>query len=235
MYPSYGYYPTRRGRPRVGLDQLIGRDQLIAGFEELVGAASDPAVAALLGQRGMAQPDLLPLNLANIQQYVQQHAPDILPLNLNSIQQYVAANQAQQAHAQAIDDASYQVGDPMVVRQVSPDRKLRIPAGFSSLAVGAGTSTTISVRPQTLFRADELVIPELFGANFTITGISIGQVSLLTGSGPVPALAFSEKSLRSCHLDFPTNQVVQEILLTVANITAAPHDIYGMFYGRAAF
>lgn len=146
---------------------------------------------------------------------------------------------AQAQHAQQFRHAAHnlamQRGQPMVVRQIEPDRKLKLPAGFAALAVAAAASAPITVRPQCLFRADELVIPELFGANFVITELSIGQTRLIVGGAPVSALGFSEKSLRPLKLDWPTNQITQEILMVVTNITAAAHDLYGMFYGRAAF
>lgn len=228
-------------------DGIIGDDEysgaLMYSGDEIVGdedwAGADPDVAALMAgdddfagavaRRPMLRPGAL--NRGRV-------APRGNPGLALAQRQALARVQAQQARHAAFAQRERQFvmqrGNPMLVRQQSPDRKLKLPAGFSAAAVAAGASTVIQVEPQCLFRADELVIPEIYGENFVITELAIGQIRLIVGAGAVSALVFSEKTLRPITLDWPTNQVTQKILLIATNISAAPATLYGMFYGRAA-
>lgn len=223
-------------------DGIIGDDEysgaLMYSGDEIVGddewAGADPDVAALMAGdddfAGAVRRRPLP----------PRGRPAMRPnVGLAQAQrQALARVQHQQAQraafAQRERNFVMQRGNPMLVRTQSPDRKLKLPAGFSASAVAAGASTTIQVEPQCLFRADELVIPETYGANFVITELAIGQIRLIVGAGAVSALVFSEKTLRPITLDWPTNQVTQKILLIATNISAGAATLYGMFYGRAA-
>lgn len=208
----------------VGADADVSA--LMAGDDDYAGAVAlrRPALRPGALRRPVARPQVRP-NFGGAQ--------------LALAQRNALANvQAQQARAAAFAQRERQFmmqrGNPMLVRSQSPDRKLKLPAGFTAAAVAAAASVTIQVEPQCLFRADELIIPETYGANFVITELAIGQIRLIVGAAPVSALMFSEKTLRPITLDWPTNQVTQKILLIATNISAAPATLYGAFYGRAA-
>jgi hypothetical protein len=213
----------------VGAEELVGDGALISGYGSHghVMYGADPDAAALLAAGG----DVM-YGDALVSGAINPH----LGGHYGALLHNLAAKNAQaQRFKQASHHLAMQRGQPMVIRQMQPDRKLKLPAGFFALAVAAGASAFLTVRPQCLFRADELIIPELYSQNFIINEMSIGQTRLIVGGQPVPALVFSEKSYRPIKLDWPTNQITQEILLTMTNVAAVAKDLYGCFYGRAAF
>lgn len=216
-------------------DGIIGDDEFSGGLlysgDAIVGdddfAGADPDVAALMGDDEYA--GAVARRRAPV-----RGRPGLNLAQRNALAHSVAQQQRAAAFAQRERNFVMRRGNPMLVRTQNPDRKLKLPAGFSALAVAAGASTTIQVEPQCLFRADELIIPEVYAANFVITELAIGQIRLIVGAGAVSALMFSEKTLRPITLDWPTNQVTQKILLIAQNISAAAATLYGSFYGRAA-
>lgn len=219
-------------------DELLGDDDvsggvLYAGADELIGADPD-AVALMAGDDDYAGDELWAGAAPRRPTAFGRGRGGFNPRQRTALSQVM--NRQMQADRFAARRRAFQMshGQPALVRQISPDRKLKLPAGFSATGITTLASATITVRPQCLFRADELVIPETFANNFVITELSIGQIRLIVGSAPVPAAAFSEKSLRPLKLDWPTNQITQEILMQVTNIAATTQAIYGMFFGRAA-
>lgn len=219
-------------------------NQIVGGYEQIVGAHADPDVRALVGAQYVMGAD--PSGLGGAANLLARAAGahltgpqlrGIMGQTGQSVADALAQLVAQQQQQNAVQQAAQALAQPAVVMPQSCLVKRRIPAGFEATAVAAGATQSVTVRPQVLFKAERLVIPYAGnGQYFSITQFNIGQQNLLVGNAPVPAGIFSENATGMIEgLGLPTNQPVQEITLSFKNNDAAAHDIRGAFEGIAVF
>jgi len=100
----------------------------------------------------------------------------------------------------------------------SQDRVLWL--GFRYLNISAGSSQTVTSRPQDTFAPRKVVVPSSVAPNFDILDIRIGAISQLSSADPIPAEAFiPNASLTDVHFD--TAQISQDVVFSVNNISNA--------------
>lgn len=122
-----------------------------------------------------------------------------------------------------------------VLRSQVPSRARRIVLPMTSTGtVAAGTSATITARPQTMaFKPQRVVIPATIAPNFTIEDIKVGNVSQLAQSGSLPGEAFVQ-TLFDGEMDMDTVQTSQDFVIQLTNISGAATTFRAAVYGRAA-
>lgn len=128
-----------------------------------------------------------------------------------------------------------QAGAGVVVRTQEPTkaRKLVLPMA-SSGTVAAGSSATITARPQTIaFKPQRLLIPATIAPDFTIEDIKVGNKSQLAQSGSLPGEAFVQGAFDAM-LDMDTVQTSQDFVLQLTNIAGAARTFRAAVFGRAA-
>lgn len=128
-----------------------------------------------------------------------------------------------------------QAGAGVVVRTQEPTkaRKLVLPMA-SSGTVAAGSSATITARPQTIaFKPQRLLIPATIAPDFTIEDIKVGNKSQLAQSGSLPGEAFVQGAFDAM-LDMDTVQTSQDFVLQLTNISGAARTFRAAVFGRAA-
>lgn len=142
-------------------------------------------------------------------------------------------NPYNQAQRQAAAWKQAQAG--LIVRDQTPTKARRLVLPMSSTGtVTAGTSSTITARPQTIaFKPQRLVIPATVAPDFTIEDIKVGNKSQLAQSGSLPAEAFTQSSFE-VSMDMDTVQTSQDFVLQLTNISGANRTFRAAVFGRSA-
>jgi hypothetical protein len=105
---------------------------------------------------------------------------------------------------------------------------------FVSLAVAAGGSVDIIVRPQLVFRADEIIVgATVAAAPFNLTQVKIGVVPQAVAGGEVPTECFPA----SCGPKFGFDIADQgtDITMSVKNYNVAAKDFFGILVGDEVY
>lgn len=105
-------------------------------------------------------------------------------------------------------------GPSVASRSYSKGRSLVLPLS-SSGTVAASTTTTITARPQTLFRPERLVIQDS-GGNFTVNDLKIGKNSQFVAAGSLPSAVFAANAF-GVRLKMDTCQVAMDVAINVTN------------------
>lgn len=119
----------------------------------------------------------------------------------------------------------------VVEREVSKARV--VPLGFPTTAVAAGANADIQTQPQTLFRAQRLVIPSDIAGAVLVRDLRIGARSVLPNANPVPGRMFTETTVGG-DMNLDTAQVSQIITLSITNTSAAAITFNAGIYGTMA-
>lgn len=143
------------------------------------------------------------------------------------------ANQRNQWMKQAAAYKQAQSG--VIVRDQPPTKARRLVLPMSSTGVvNAGTSATITARPQTIaFKPVRITIPATIGPDFTIEDIKVGNKSQLAQSGSLPAEAFVQTAF-GVEMDMDTVQTSQDFVLQLTNISGANRTFRAAIFGRSA-
>lgn len=123
----------------------------------------------------------------------------------------------------------------VVVRDQLPTKARRLVLPMTSTGtVNAGTSATITARPQTIaFKPIRITIPATIGPDFTIEDVKVGNKSQLAQSGSLPAEAFVQTAF-GVEMDMDTVQTSQDFVLQVTNISGANRTFRAAIFGRSA-
>lgn len=124
------------------------------------------------------------------------------------------------------------VNDGALVRDVSPSKAREFIIGFGVTSVAASGSSTITQRPQVLFRPERVVIPSNIALDFMVTDIKVGKNSQFTANGEVPAVVFSETSF-GVRLKMDTCQISMDITLSIRNLSANARNFTAAIIGPA--
>ena len=118
-----------------------------------------------------------------------------------------------------------------VVREDKPSGSRRLPLPIDSgVTIAAATTQILTVRPTNPFRPELLVVDPAIAPSFLVNDIKIGRRSQFIGSGSVPAAAFSPLS-PLVTLQFDTDQISQDISVSVTNTSGAPQRFTGFLLG----
>lgn len=142
-------------------------------------------------------------------------------------------NQRQQWMRQA---AAYkQAQNGLIVRDQTPTKARRLVLPMTSTGtVAAGSSATVTARPQTIaFKPIRVMIPATIGPDFTVEDIKVGNKSQLAQSGSLPAEAFVQTAFGS-DMDMDTVQTSQDFVMQVSNISGAARTFRAAVFGRSA-
>lgn len=118
------------------------------------------------------------------------------------------------------------------VVEVAPQNLRGTVLGFDA-TVAASTAATITSRPQEAFRAEKLVVASTIAANFIITDIKVGNMSMLVNSTAVPAEGFTPDAV-GIHLRWRTAQPAQDVIIDVTEILGAQTRFLAMMTGSVA-
>jgi hypothetical protein len=150
---------------------------------------------------------------------------------------HAARRGGQSAYNQAMRTAAAykQAQSGLVVREQNPTKARRLVLPMTSTGlVGAGTSATITARPQTIaFKPQRVTIPATIAPDFTIEDIKVGNKSQLAQSGSLPAEAFTQTSF-GVEMDMDTVQTSQDFVIQLTNISGANRTFRAAVFGRAA-
>ncbi len=121
-----------------------------------------------------------------------------------------------------------------LVQKNPPTRLRQQVIGYDSTStIAAAASSTLTQRPQTIFRPERLVVPATIALAFLITDIKVGKNSQLVAAGSIPAAAFSEAST-AVSLKMDTCPVGGDISLSVTNFSAGAVRFLGALFGDSA-
>lgn len=114
-----------------------------------------------------------------------------------------------------------------------------VPVGFYQLlpfyaVVPAGTTETVSARPQRTFRIDALVVDSLEGGFFTLNTWTVGQNNMYVANGRVRCSVFSEGAAQRglSFRGFTANQGT-DVTLVFENTDDEEHVLSGFLSGPA--
>lgn len=95
-------------------------------------------------------------------------------------------------------------------------------------AIAGGAEATITYEPDYDMNVTGFRVSDALAPNFAITGMKVGPVSVMAGSGPFPCDAFRGASTLRLALAVPVTQKAP-LKVTVRNMTTAP--ISGFYMG----
>lgn len=105
---------------------------------------------------------------------------------------------------------------------------------FVSLQVAAGATVDIIVRPQLVFRADEIIVGDTTAQiPFNIAQVKIGVVPQAVANGEVPAECFPAQNGPKFGFDIADQGT--DITMSVHNLNAAAKDFYGILVGDEVY
>jgi hypothetical protein len=105
---------------------------------------------------------------------------------------------------------------------------------FVSLAVAASATVDIIVRPQLVFRADEIIVGNTVAAYpFNLVQVKIGVVPQAVAGGEVPTECFPAQNGPKFGFDIADQGT--DITMTVKNYNAAAKDFYGILVGDEVY
>lgn len=122
----------------------------------------------------------------------------------------------------------------LMLKETQPTKSRVFPLGFESDgAVDAGESTTITSRPQVLFRGERLVIPSDIAGDFVIDDVKVGKDSQFVAEGSIPGRVLQENAV-DVAFQLDTAQISQDITISATNISGAPRTFRAALIGQAA-
>lgn len=123
----------------------------------------------------------------------------------------------------------------LIVRDQPPTKARRLVLPMTSTGtVAAGTSSTVTARPQAIaFKPIRVTIPATIGPDFTIEDIKVGNKSQLVQSGSLPAEAFVQTAF-GVEMDMDTIQTSQDFVIQLTNISGAARTFRAAVFGRSA-
>lgn len=207
------------GDEYTGLEQIVSRGpghggMAVGAYEQMVGANYQ-----IVGVTPSGQPIVAPAGGAGSPINVVMHPPSPGPTT---------------------PLGSLPYGGTPQVMQENPRNVRSYPVGFELLAVPAGSTQNITIRPQVLFRPRRLIVPsQTFGAGgivqlavyFSILDLKVGNQSQMVTSDPIPAIAFIETAIETA-LAFDTANLGHEITIVVKNLDGgAAHDFRALIHG----
>lgn len=142
-------------------------------------------------------------------------------------EQQMAAGMVEKIKAAKLAQAS------LLTRADKPTKAREYPLGFLSDApVVAGTTVTVTSRPQIVFRGERLLIPSDIAGQFSVTDIIVGKNSQKVSTTPVPGRVFDERGV-GVRMSLDTAQISQDIALVVQNISGADATFRAAIIGAA--
>jgi len=146
---------------------------------------------------------------------------------------------AQEANRRALRGAGvgpHYGGSPQVMHDTEGPLRA-FPMGFFSAAVGKSAQTTVTEKPQVIFRGSRLVLPDELtpaapiGNPFRLNDLKVGQRSQFVSATRIPAIVFSFQGV-GVALSLDTCSTGQDITLVVTNTdAAATHDFEAALIG----
>jgi hypothetical protein len=105
---------------------------------------------------------------------------------------------------------------------------------FVSLAVPTGATVDIIVRPQLVFRPDEIIVGATTAAQpFNLTAIKVGVVPQAVAGGEVPTECFPAQNGPKFAFDVADQGT--DITMSVKNLNAAAKDFFGILVGDEVY
>ena len=134
-------------------------------------------------------------------------------------------------------------GQPVVQNRAMRDvRELCL--GFRQTGIASGASFNVVSRPQVLFRAERLVVPDspawpgqttaTQADSFDISDIKIGNRSQLVEATLLPGRAFAENAV-GVRMSMDSASIAQDIVVAVTNNDVASATFRGIMYGTSSF
>jgi len=188
--------------------ELVGSEELISGEDDYDDAISGEDVENILSG----------LNLSGV---------DIVGRRKSKKASFNSQLRAAAAYKQA--------NAGLVLRDQVPTKARRLVLPMSSTGtVAAGTSATITARPQTIaFKPQRITIPATVAPDFTIEDIKVGNKSQFAQSGSLPAEAFVQNAFDTS-MDMDTVQTSQDFVIQLTNISGAARTFRAAVFGRSA-
>lgn len=158
--------------------------------------------------------------------------------------QYVGAAATQSRMTRAAADAT--VGSPM---GAGPGRAHPVPGGghlvcrpptskqvvflgFGPSSLNGGSTFVFEGKPQRIFRGERLTVPSAIANNFQINDLKVGTDSMNVGTGPIPAVIFSELGMLVA-LEIETASPGIEILFSITNNAAGTQQFFSGLLGTS--
>lgn len=122
------------------------------------------------------------------------------------------------------------------VKRIQPVNQTQVcsfpqgPAG--TLVVTAGSTATLTARPQRPFQTERFVLPSTLSGFFAINDLVIGRDSMFVNSEASHGDIFSQTGVGVALLGYIARPGI-DITLTVTNIDTADHPFYGSIIGPA--
>ena len=104
----------------------------------------------------------------------------------------------------------------MAVVQNAPNKKRRMPLGFTPTTITASSTGTIPGAPQNIYRTERLMIPSDIAFDLGVTDLKVGNSSQFVQTTEVPAVLFSEVAINT-GVEFDTAEVGNQISVSVRN------------------
>lgn len=122
----------------------------------------------------------------------------------------------------------------LILKETQPTKSRIFPLGFESDGpIEGGDSTTITSRPQVLFRGERLVIPSDIAGDFVIDDVKVGKDSQFVAEGSIPGRVLQENAV-DVAFQLDTAQISQDITISATNISGAPRTFRAALIGSAA-
>jgi len=122
------------------------------------------------------------------------------------------------------------------VKRIQPMHQTQVcsfPQGANgTLAVVAGTTATLTARPQRPFQTERFVLPSVLSGFFAINDLVIGRDSMFVNSEAAHGDIFSQTGVRVALLGYIARPGI-DITLTVTNLDTSDHPFYGSIIGPA--
>lgn len=122
------------------------------------------------------------------------------------------------------------------VKRIQPTDQTQVcsfPQGANgTLAVVAGTTATLTARPQRPFQTERFVLPSTLSGFFAINDLVIGRDSMFVNSEAAHGDIFSQTGVGVALLGYIARPGI-DITLTVTNIDTSDHPFYGSIIGPA--
>lgn len=128
-------------------------------------------------------------------------------------------------------------GNPHInVKRLQPTDQTQVcsfPQGPNgALVVTAGTTATLTARPQRPFQTERFVLPSTLSGFFAINDLVIGRDSMFVNAEAAHGDIFSQTGVGVALLGYIARPGI-DITLTVTNIDIADHPFYGSIIGPA--
>lgn len=124
----------------------------------------------------------------------------------------------------------------LAVKRIQPTNQTQVcsfPQGPSgTLVVTAGSTATLTARPQRPFQTERFVLPSTLSGFFAINDLVIGRDSMFVNSEASHGDIFSQTGVGVALLGYIARPGI-DITLTVTNIDTVDHPFYGSIIGPA--